>query len=210
VQSHRALAPPAAGSLIRSTSTASGSSGGSRPGVSRTTSTASAFQKKAPPPPPGASLGRSTTSASAAAPPPYTAGGAGAGLAAAASTKRAPPPPPPLKPKPAAAPAVQYVVALYDFVAQADGDLSFSAGDRIEIVERTASAEDWWTGRLDGAQGVFPGAWPQTVRCAHVLIVLSFRRQLRAGHVNAARRCMIGWGDLRMYGSIIYFFFVFF
>jgi len=48
-------------------------------------------------------------------------------------------------------------VALYDFAAQAQGDLSFNAGDRIELVERSASAEDWWTGRLNGQQGVFPG-----------------------------------------------------
>jgi len=52
---------------------------------------------------------------------------------------------------------VNYVVALYDFSAQADGDLEFKAGDRIEVVERTESAEDWWTGRLDGRTGVFPG-----------------------------------------------------
>jgi hypothetical protein len=48
-------------------------------------------------------------------------------------------------------------VALYDFAAQADGDLDFKVGDRIEVVERTGSAEDWWTGRLDGRTGVFPG-----------------------------------------------------
>ena len=52
---------------------------------------------------------------------------------------------------------MQYVVALYDFAAQAEGDLDFKAGDRIEVVERTDSAEDWWTGRLNGQQGVFPG-----------------------------------------------------
>jgi amphiphysin len=52
---------------------------------------------------------------------------------------------------------VNYVVALYDFSAQADGDLDFKVGDRIEVVERTNSAEDWWTGRLDGRTGVFPG-----------------------------------------------------
>jgi hypothetical protein len=52
---------------------------------------------------------------------------------------------------------VDYVVALYDFAAQADGDLDFKVGDRIEVVERTNSAEDWWTGRLDGRTGVFPG-----------------------------------------------------
>ena len=61
------------------------------------------------------------------------------------------------KPKPKAEPAVQYVVALYDFEAQADGDLDFRAGDRIEVVERTESTEDWWTGKLNGRQGVFPG-----------------------------------------------------
>jgi SH3 domain-containing protein len=52
---------------------------------------------------------------------------------------------------------VNYVVALYDFSAQADGDLDFKVGDRIEVIERTQSAEDWWTGRLDGRTGVFPG-----------------------------------------------------
>jgi amphiphysin len=81
-----------------------------------------------------------------------------------------------LKPKPKIGPKVQYVVALYDFSAQvfvvhffpsiytefpvffkADGDLSFKVGDRIEIVEKTRSAEDWWTGKLNGEQGVFPG-----------------------------------------------------
>ena len=54
---------------------------------------------------------------------------------------------------------MQHVVALYDFAAQADGDLDFKVGDRIEIVERSPSTEDWWTGRLDGRTGVFPGMW---------------------------------------------------
>jgi len=52
---------------------------------------------------------------------------------------------------------VNHVVALYDFAAQADGDLEFKVGDRIEVIERTQSSEDWWTGRLDGRTGVFPG-----------------------------------------------------
>ncbi|KIY64494.1 BAR-domain-containing protein [Cylindrobasidium torrendii FP15055 ss-10] len=130
------------GGLGRSSSTAS-----SLP-PSRNVSAGSAF-KKAPPPPPGAA---------AAPPPPYSPPPPGSS-AGAAPTKRAPPPPPPLKPKPK--PAAHYVVALYDFDAQAEGDLSFRVGDRIEIVEKTASAEDWWTGRLDGAQGVFPGNYVQ-------------------------------------------------
>lgn len=102
---------------------------------------------------------------SANPPPPYTPPynpGAGS-AAAAAGAKRAPPPPPALKPKPKPpVPAVHYVVALYDFEAQADGDLSFNTGDRIELVEKTENTEDWWTGRLNGVQGVFPGKPPIT------------------------------------------------
>ncbi|WFD40737.1 BAR adaptor protein Hob1 [Malassezia japonica] len=69
------------------------------------------------------------------------------------------PAPPPAYPG-GAAPAekaADYVVALYDYTATAAGDLTFKTGDRIEVVERTASTEDWWTGRLNGMQGVFPG-----------------------------------------------------
>ncbi|PPQ67408.1 hypothetical protein CVT25_005987 [Psilocybe cyanescens] len=114
----------------------------------RSVSGASSYSK-APPPP---------SSSFQAAPPPYTPSSS---VGAAAAAKRAPPPPPPLKPKPKAAPQVKYVVALYDFAAQADGDLSFNAGDRIELVEKAESAEDWWTGRLNGVQGVFPGNYVQ-------------------------------------------------
>ena len=136
------------------------------PPVGRSPSTASTstLSKKSPPPPPvpfGSGKAAKAASSSAAStyeapPPPYTTAPsiASPAASAAAATKRAPPPPPPLKPKPA---PVNYVVAVYDFSAQADGDLDFKAGDRIEVVERTDSAEDWWTGRLDGRTGVFPG-----------------------------------------------------
>ncbi|KAF8887749.1 hypothetical protein BD779DRAFT_1645412 [Infundibulicybe gibba] len=111
--------------------------------------------KKAPPPPP-----MSSSASAHAPPPPYTPSTGGSAMASAAAKKK-PPPPPPLKPKPKVVPQVQYVVALYDFTAQADGDLSFNTGDRIEIVERSDNAEDWWTGRLNGQQGVFPGNYVQ-------------------------------------------------
>lgn len=103
----------------------------------------------------GSILSSHSTSA-AAAPPAYsstaTTAAAGSGIAG----KRAPPPPP-TKPKPGMGPAKTYVVALYDYTATADGDLTFKAGDRIEVTERTASTEDWWTGVVNGHQGVFPG-----------------------------------------------------
>lgn len=149
VQSNRALT--GGGGLGRSSTTSTASSLASRtmPPPSRSPSNASSF-KKPPPPPPG-SFNRET-----AAPPPYTVGN---GVAASSVVGKKPPPPPPLKPKPKTEPPKQYVVALYDFEAQAEGDLSFRAGDRIEVVEKTASSEDWWTGKLNGVQGVFPGRW---------------------------------------------------
>lgn len=98
------------------------------------------------------------------APPPYssgmlttTNGTASSSLAAAASGKAKPPPP---KPKPgrlSQAPAAETCTALYDYEAQAAGDLSFSAGEVIEIVQRTASENEWWTGKVNGRQGQFPG-----------------------------------------------------
>ncbi|KAI8344566.1 hypothetical protein BC941DRAFT_408985 [Chlamydoabsidia padenii] len=54
-------------------------------------------------------------------------------------------------------PTVHYVVALYDYQAQAEGDLSFRKDDKIELVERTMDQNDWWTGTLNGQTGIFPG-----------------------------------------------------
>ncbi|OBZ79968.1 hypothetical protein A0H81_00141 [Grifola frondosa] len=145
VQSKRTVSDSGAPALGRS---ATASTAGSRLAPpSRSPSATSSFTKKAPPPPPSSAV-------SAVPPPPYTP----SAYTSAAPVKKAPPPPPPLKPKPKAA---SYVVALYDFAAQADGDLDFRAGDRIELVERTDSTEDWWTGKLNGRQGVFPGNYVQ-------------------------------------------------
>ncbi|PWN20365.1 BAR-domain-containing protein [Microstroma glucosiphilum] len=95
------------------------------------------------------SLGR--TPSSSAAPPSYSG-------SPSSAAKKAPPPPPPTKPKPGALAPRDYVIALYDYTAQADGDLSFTAGERIEVTERTASTDDWWTGvGSNGQKGIFPG-----------------------------------------------------
>ncbi|KAI1761993.1 hypothetical protein GGR53DRAFT_503410 [Hypoxylon sp. FL1150] len=68
--------------------------------------------------------------------------------------KKKPPPPPPKKissNRPA-----EYVIAQYPFSGQGSGDLSFREGDRIKIVKKTGTDQDWWVGELDGAQGSFP------------------------------------------------------
>jgi len=152
--------------LSRATSTATSGSSSSYVPPSRASTVTSnskfgslaAKKGFAPPPPPPSS---------AAPPPAYSSSGHASNSfvasASALAAKKSPPPPPPVKPKPVLAPKpVVYVTALYDFEAQAEGDLSFRTGDRIEIVQKSESAEDWWTGRLNGQQGVFPGNYVQS------------------------------------------------
>lgn len=73
---------------------------------------------------------------------------------AMAAKKKKPPPPPP-KRIPSGKPE-EFVIAQYDFVGQGGGDLSFREGDRIKIVKKTQTDQDWWTGELGGRKGAFP------------------------------------------------------
>lgn len=68
-----------------------------------------------------------------------------------AAAKRAPPPPPPSR---RAAPSEPTARALYAFDGQQDGDLSFREGEIITIVQKTDSQDDWWTGKVNGRQGI--------------------------------------------------------
>jgi len=124
----------------------------SRPSALTSPSSATAAIEAPPPPyspaatlsPPGsAGLGRASSSASA--------------LAAAAKGKPAPPPPKPKPSRLSGTPTVETVTALYDYEAQAEGDLSFSAGEVIEIVQRTSNPNEWWTGKIGKRSGQFPG-----------------------------------------------------
>ncbi|KAI0351297.1 SH3-domain-containing protein [Trametes cingulata] len=76
-----------------------------------------------------------------------------------------PPPPPPAPPAPAAAHAEpeaesagdlgSWAIALYDYEAAEDNEISFKEGDRITHIE--AASEDWWQGTdKDGNVGLFP------------------------------------------------------
>lgn len=110
----------------------------------------------------------------ATAPPPYTsslaatgfneksgvgrANSTGGNWGSAAKAKGPAPPPP--KPKPSrlsGIPPAETATALYDYEAQAEGDLSFTTGETIEIISRTANENEWWTGKCRGKQGQFPG-----------------------------------------------------
>lgn len=105
----------------------------------------------------------------ASAPPPYSAS-TKPGLSVLVSGKAKPPPPP--KPKPtrlSGAPPPETVTALYDYAAQAEGDLSFRAGDVIEIIQRTPNENEWWSGKVNGKQGQFPGMLYYLCQCYNPL-----------------------------------------
>lgn len=79
-------------------------------------------------------------------------------MASIAASKKKPPPPPPQK-------RLQevWVVALYEFAGQGEGDLVFREGDRIRVVKKTESTDDWWEGELRGVKGSFPANYCRAV-----------------------------------------------
>ncbi|EXJ83223.1 hypothetical protein A1O1_06842 [Capronia coronata CBS 617.96] len=96
-------------------------------------------------------------------PPPYSPTGSASSvptspaLGSSSAAKFKPPPPKPKPSRLSGVPAAETVTALYDYEAQAEGDLSFMTGDVIEIVSRTQNENEWWIGRLNGKEGQFPG-----------------------------------------------------
>ncbi|KAF9519905.1 hypothetical protein BS47DRAFT_1312139 [Hydnum rufescens UP504] len=56
-----------------------------------------------------------------------------------------------------------HAIALYDYAAQEVGDLSFKKGDIIIILQKSESTDDWWTGRIQSRQGLFPANFVQVV-----------------------------------------------
>lgn len=59
-------------------------------------------------------------------------------------------------------PKMVKAVALFDFFAEEDAELSFRAGDEIYIIKRTKSTDDWWTGMAAGqasCRGIFPASY---------------------------------------------------
>jgi hypothetical protein len=73
-----------------------------------------------------------------------------------AQKKKPPPPPPRLPSQPSL-----FVTALYDFDGQSVGDLIFREGDRIRVLKKTESTDDWWQGELRGTKGPFPANYCQ-------------------------------------------------
>lgn len=54
-------------------------------------------------------------------------------------------------------------IALYTFKGEQGGDLAFKKGDVIDIVQKSDSTDDWWTGRINGNQGIFPANYVELI-----------------------------------------------
>lgn len=78
----------------------------------------------------------------------------GSSIASSIAAKKKPPPPVPAKRLPSA--QSQFVTALFPFAGQNAGDLSFGEGDRIKVLKKTDSTDDWWEGEIRGMTGSFP------------------------------------------------------
>ncbi|KAL2401316.1 hypothetical protein ABEF93_004909 [Exophiala dermatitidis] len=89
--------------------------------------------------------------------PSATSAASSATAASIAQKKRPPPPPPPRQPSQQSL----FVTALYDFEGQGEGDLVFREGDRIRVLKKTESTDDWWQGELRGVKGAFPANYCQ-------------------------------------------------
>ena len=87
---------------------------------------------------------------------------------ASIAAKKKPPPPPPKR-----MPSTQsfWVTALYEFAGQGQGDLVFREGDRIKVVKKTDSTDDWWEGELRGVQGSFPANYCQAAQGSPVQVI---------------------------------------
>jgi len=71
------------------------------------------------------------------------------------SSAKSAPPPTPNSPRVKSTIQLQSALAMFDYKSQANDELDLKEGDVVEIVSKDASG--WWTGRLRGKQGLFPG-----------------------------------------------------
>ncbi|KAG2191545.1 hypothetical protein INT47_004668 [Mucor saturninus] len=53
--------------------------------------------------------------------------------------------------------------ALFNFTGEQEGDLVFHKGDIITITKKTDTQNDWWTGKLNDREGIFPANFVQMV-----------------------------------------------
>ncbi|XP_053316995.1 SH3 domain-containing YSC84-like protein 1 [Spea bombifrons] len=55
-------------------------------------------------------------------------------------------------------------IAVYPFEGQQPGDLSFQVGDKITVLTKTDSKDDWWEGKLRRNVGIFPANYVELAK----------------------------------------------
>ncbi|AEO64955.1 b98e527c-558c-4b66-8223-654f88f351e0 [Thermothielavioides terrestris] len=104
----------------------------------------------------GASPGAGAAASGPKTPSPFSRATTASSTTTNGLAKKKPPPPPPPPKRAATAKPDEWVVAEYAFAGQGQGDLSFRQGDRIRVIKRTDTDQDWWVGELGGVTGSFP------------------------------------------------------
>ncbi|PVH23756.1 hypothetical protein CXQ85_004049 [Candidozyma haemuli] len=54
-------------------------------------------------------------------------------------------------------------IALFTFKGEQSGDLPFKKGDVIDILKKSETTDDWWTGRNNGVSGIFPANYVELI-----------------------------------------------
>lgn len=54
-------------------------------------------------------------------------------------------------------------IALFSFKGEQPGDLPFKKGDVIDIIKKSNTADDWWTGSNNGSSGIFPANYVELI-----------------------------------------------
>lgn len=54
-------------------------------------------------------------------------------------------------------------IALFTFKGEQLGDLPFKKGDVIDILKKSETTDDWWTGRNNGVSGIFPANYVELI-----------------------------------------------
>ena len=60
-------------------------------------------------------------------------------------------------------PSGQQGTALYEFVGEAETELSFKEGDTVYVMESVEGSPEWSWGRAGGKRGMFPSAFVELV-----------------------------------------------
>ena len=85
-------------------------------------------------------------------------------------------------------------VAVFAFDATSDNQVSFSKGDRIEIVSKAGESTGWWKGRVNNKVGVGVWGWKEC-GCGGGCVGVGRNVGVEEGVWGWEGMCVWGWKD---------------